>query len=298
MGLVINRFRGDPDLFDDGIRILEEQTGLPVLALLPHVEHGLDEEDRPFRIPIDEVAPAGLLKVGAVLYPRVSNTEDLASLLAEPDLHLTWITDPRRVADLDLILLPGSKATVGDLAQITASGLSQAIREASALGAWVLGLCGGYQMLGQELSDPVGSEGGPSSFPGLGMLPLRTEFRAEKLTRESRTQSAWPEMGHELSGYEIHHGSTRLLSPDGLPLADGGAEIGWVRDRVVGAYLHGLLASDAWRSAFLNQVRMDRGYAAQPVHTADPLEMRIQRWAAHLQKHLRPDAWQRILAFK
>lgn len=298
MGLVINRFRGDATLFDEGIRILEDQTGLPVLALLPHLEHGLDEEDRPFRIPIDEVGPSDRLKVGALLYPRVSNTEDLAPLLAEPDLHLTWITDPRRIHDLDLILLPGSKATVGDLVHLTSVGLAEAIRQAVQDGVWVMGICGGYQMLGQSLSDPLGSEGGPSQFPGLGLLPLATEFLADKLTCETRACSSWPEVGHQLSGYEIHHGRTVLAGEGGQSLVGDGSTLGWRQGCAVGAYLHGLLASDAWRSSFLNQVRLDRGFPPQAPRVADPLDLRIQRWAAHLKAHLRPGAWERIQAFE
>jgi adenosylcobyric acid synthase len=292
---VVNRFRGDPALFEEGIAILEARTGLPVLALLPHVEHGLDEEDRPFRIPVDQPAPPGKLKAGALLYPRVSNTEDLAPLLAEPDLHLTWVTDPALARGLDLVVLPGSKATVGDLAHLTAVGMAEALREAAERGAWFLGLCGGYQMLGQELTDGTGAEGGPPAFPGLGCLPVSTAFLAGKVTRESRARSLWPEAGHSLSGYEIHHGRTRLAGPGGEPLAEGDASLGWRKGRAAGAYLHGLLGSDPWRAAFLNQVRRDRGLPAQPVWRADPLELRIQRWADHLRRHLRPGAWERLL---
>jgi adenosylcobyric acid synthase len=295
IGLVVNRFRGDASLFKDGIQILEEKTGLPVLALLPHMEHGLDEEDRPFRIPVDQRAPAGKLKVGAVLYPRVSNTEDLAPLLAEPDLHLTWVTDPALARDLDLLVLPGSKATVGDLVQLTASGMAEALREAAQRGAWLLGLCGGYQMLGRELHDEEGSEGGPKRFPGLGLLPVATAFQSQKITQQSVTCSRWPEAGHGLSGYEIHHGRTSLEAEGGEPLVQGGAEVGWRQGRAAGAYLHGLLASDPWRCAFLNRVRVDRGFPVQLLRTADPLEARIDRWAAHLKAHLRPGAWERLL---
>lgn len=296
VGLVVNRFRGDASLFEDGIEELERRSGLPVLALVHHLEHGLDEEDRPFRIPVDQRGPEGKLKVGAVLYPRVSNTEDLAPLLAEPDLHLTWVTDPALARDMDLLVLPGSKATVGDLVQLTASGMAQAIRDAHARGAWVLGLCGGYQMMGQSLSDPHGSEGGPAAFPGLGFLSTTTDFVPEKITREAEAPSLWPEAGHRLAGYEIHHGRTRGQGEAGEALCEGGAELGWVGDHAVGAYFHGLLASDPWRGRFLNQVRADRGFEAQSMRVADPLELRIQRWAEHLKRSLRPGAWERILA--
>jgi adenosylcobyric acid synthase len=296
LGIVVNRFRGDPALFQDGIRIMEARTGLPVLALVPHLEHGLDEEDRPLRIPVDQAAPGGRLKAGAVLYPRVSNTEDLAPLLAEPDLHLTWVTSPALAAELDLIVLPGSKATVGDLVQLTATGMAEALGQAAARGAWLLGICGGYQMLGRELADPGGGEGGPRILPGLDLLPVSTRFEAEKITRQAEVRSLWPEPGHALEGYEIHHGRTSTAADGGEPLVQGGAELGWRLGRRAGAYLHGLLASDPWRAAFLNQVRRDRGFPEQPVHAADPLELRIQRWARHLQASLRPGAWERLRA--
>jgi adenosylcobyric acid synthase len=295
VGIVVNRFRGDAALFEDGIRILEERTGVPVLALVPHVEHGLDEEDGPFRMAINERAPKGKLKVGAVLYPRVSNTEDLAPLLAEPDLHLTWVTDPSLARDLDLLILPGSKATVGDLVHLTSTGMAQALVEAAAGGAWLLGLCGGYQMLGRDLLDPGGSEGGPFSCPGLGLLPMATRFAMEKITRQAVAVSLWPEAGHGLAGYEIHHGRTEAVAAGGEALAEGGPGVGWREGRVAGSYLHGLLASDPWRSAYLNQVRRERGLPEQAIHGADPLEQRIQRWAGHLARHLRPGAWELLL---
>jgi adenosylcobyric acid synthase len=267
-----------------------------VLALLPHLEHGLDEEDRPFRIPVDQRAPGGKLTVGAVMYPRVSNTEDLAPLLAEPDLHLTWVTDPALAMEQDLLVLPGSKATVGDLVYLTVSGMAEALRASAQRGAWLLGLCGGYQMLGQDLCDPGGGEGGPKVFPGLGLLPITTEFQADKITRRSAALSQWPEAGHSLSGYEIHHGRTSPVEASGEPLARGGAAVGWRLGRAAGAYLHGLLASDPWRAAFLNRVRADRGFPAQPMRAADPLEARIDRWAAHVKANLRPGTWEMLLA--
>jgi adenosylcobyric acid synthase len=295
LGLVVNRFRGDPALFQDGIAMLEDLCAAPVLALLPWVDHALDEEDRAIRIPVDEAPVAGRLNVGALLSPRVANTEDLAPLLAEPDLHLTWVTTPALVRRQDLLILPGSKATVGDLAQHAASGLAQAAREAHAGGAWVLGLCGGYQMLGETLEDPLGLEGGPCRWDGLGLLPLATRFAAAKTTEQRRYTSRWPEPGHELAGYEIHQGQS--LAHGGSPLvAEGGGALGLVGHRAVGSYLHGLLQSDGWRSAFLNEVRRDRGLPAQPCRRADPLELRIRRWAEHVRAHLRPGAWERLLA--
>jgi adenosylcobyric acid synthase len=296
LGLVVNRFRGDVALFEDGVAILETMTGLPVLAVVPHLDHGLDEEDRPLPIPVNARAPADRLRVGALLSPAVSNTEDLAPLLAEPDVHVTWITDPRLVREQDLLILPASKATVADLIHHAASGMSQAVREANSHGSWVLGLCGGYQMLGEGLDDRGGTEGGPRSWDGLGLLPIETVFEAEKRTQQSRCVSIWPVPGRSLVGYEIHHGRSNGTG-GGDPLFDGaGAEMGWRQGRAVGCYLHGLLAEDQWRGAFLNVVRQDRGRPLQPVRSADPIELRIDRWAQHLRRSFRGNAWSLLVS--
>jgi adenosylcobyric acid synthase len=261
-----------------------------------YLDHGLDEEDRPLRLPLNTRAPADMLRVGALLSPAVANTEDLAPLLAEPDVHLTWITDPRLVSEQDLLVLPASKATVADLVRHTASGMALAVSEAYAAGCWILGLCGGYQMLGEHLEDAGGTEGGPKTWPGLGLLPIDTIFESEKRTRQHHCVSAWPLSGRPLAGYEIHHGQTRSTGRSEPLFVDAGAELGCRRDRAVGCYLHGLLADDEWRAAFLNVVREDRGRAPEPVRIADPVDLRLDRWARHLRRSFRGDAWSRLLS--
>lgn len=296
LGVIVNRFRGDLSLFDDGIPILEQICAVPVLAVVPHVEHGLDEEDRPLRIPINAIPEPNKLHVGAILYPRVANTEDLVPLLAEPDVQLTWITDAKLIVGQDLIVLPGSKATLGDLTHITANGMAEAVRQAYADGVWVLGLCGGYQMLGAQLTDTAGTEAGPSHWTGLQLLPLFTRFGEQKVVCQRSILSAWPAAGLSMSGYEIHHGQTELTSCDGEPLAQGtGADVGWRHNRALGSYLHGLLSADQWRCVFLNEVRRSRNYPEQLEQTSASLELRISRWAAHFKAHLRPGAFTQIL---
>jgi adenosylcobyric acid synthase len=295
VGIFVNRFRGDLTLFEDGVTILEELCGVPVLAVVPAVRHGLDEEDRPIEIPMNQIGPAERVRIGAILTPHVSNTEDLAPLFAEPDVHLSWVTDPALVREYDVVVLPGTKATVADLAQLAATGMAAAIEDAAARGAWIVGLCGGYQMLGGELADPLGTEGGARRWLGLGLLPIKTEFLREKSTREASVVSAWPQPGHRLFGYEIHHGST-TAEGELEPLFDGvGAEVGGRRDRVLGSYVHGMFASDSWRAALLNEVRAAKGMATQPVRAADGIDLKLDRWADHLRRALRPSAWSRLL---
>lgn len=242
LGVIVNRFRGDSTLFEDGVRMLETMTGVPVLGVVPHVGHGLDEEDRPLPVPVNATGPSGMLRVGALLSPRVSNTEDLAPLLAETDVHVTWLTDGRLVAQQDLLILPGSKATVADLVHHTVGDMAHAVSEAHRAGAWVVGLCGGYQMLGEHLEDRGGTEGGPGSWPGLGVLPIRTVFEREKSTRRMSFLSAWPVVGRPLSGYEIHHGRSQLTTggePSSSNMAPrwGGAEVA----------RSGVTYTDCWR---------------------------------------------------
>jgi len=190
LGVVVNRFRGDPALFEDGIAMLERLAGCPVLAVVPWLVHGLDEEDRPLSLPIDAAPVPGKLNVGVVLHPHVANTEDVTPLLAEPDVAVTWVTGAAGIAGRELIILPGSKATVADLQHHTASGLAGAVAQAASAGVWMLGLCGGYQMLGQRLRDPLGTDGPAGDWPGLELLSVETTFAADKQLEATRLRSA------------------------------------------------------------------------------------------------------------
>jgi adenosylcobyric acid synthase len=149
-------------------------------------------------------------------------------------------------------------------------------------------------MLGRALIDPIGSDGPPGTWPGLALLDVETTFAVDKYLADARFDSVWPSAGHTLAGYEIHRGRTEGR---GAPLVAGaGAEVGVVAERVVGAYLHGLLASDGWRGDFLATVRAARGLPARPPTATDPLDVRIERWARHVAAALRPGAWARMLA--
>ncbi len=294
VGIVVNRFRGDPTLFESGLGLLEALAGVPVLALVPWFAHGLDEEDRPLDLPVDAPPIPGRLNVGVVLHPRVANTEDMAPLLAEPDVAATWVSHPAAVAGRDLLVLPGTKATVADLVHHTSTGVAGALLEAAGGGSWLLGLCGGYQMLGRSLADPHLTDGAVPAWRGLGLLDVETRFELDKVLETRSFSSAWPTPGLPLEGYEIHHGRS---SGRGAPIVTGaGAEVGVREGRAAGAYLHGLLRSDGWRAAFLNEVRRDRGLPPQPVRAMDPIDLRLDRWAAHVRSALRPGAWERLLS--
>src|SRR3569623_1676945 len=283
------------------LRPARRVNAAPVLVVVPWLAHGRDEEDRPLSLPIDAASVPGKLNVAVALHPHVANTDDIAPLLAEPDVAVTWVTGPAGLAERDLIILPGSKATVADLQHHTASGLTAALTAAARQGAWLQGLCGGYQMLGQRLRDPLGADGPAGDWPGLGFLPVDAVFSAEQHLSATAFRSAWPAPGHTLAGYEIHRGRTCVTATPGdreggaTALVSGaGAEVGMAAGTTVGCYLHGLLAADEWRRDFLNLLRRSRGLPERDAARPDPMDLRIDRRSHHVAAEFRGDAWWRI----
>ena len=261
-GYVLNRFRGDAALLAPGPEQLRQLTGVPTLAVLPMWRgHGLPEEDGVFDDrPSGE---AGGLQVAVVAYPRISNLDEFQPLRNLPGVRLRWVRTPAEAEGADWIVLPGSKHTSSDLAWLRAVGLDACIARHAAAGGRVLGLCGGLQMLGEALIDSFGVDG---NAPGLGLLPLVTQFELDKLLRHTRASfGALPEpwsglAGVAFDGYEIHHG--RTLQHAGLPAATvalrnaEGEPIGWQQGPVLGVYAHGLFESEAvLRALFGAQAR-------------------------------------------
>ena len=264
-GVVINKFRGDPELFRDGVEFLERRTKKPVLGVLPWFKHiSLPQEDG---VVVERdtsgLAKQGQVRVGAVRLSHISNFTDLDCLAAEPSVSLGWVTRPSELAGLDLLILPGTKNTLAALADLKARGLYQAIQAYHQLGGRILGLCGGYQLLGARIADPLGVEGPPGEQEGLGLLPVETVMAADKVTTRARARClpglpfACPD---EVSGYEIHMGHTQALGEDrpalkltarlDEPLDEPEGQVS-PEGRVVGTYLHGILDNDALRAGLL-----------------------------------------------
>ncbi|WNV91849.1 cobyric acid synthase [Umezawaea sp. Da 62-37] len=252
-GFVVNKFRGDPALLEPGLRQLRALTGRPVYGVLPWREElWLDAEDslsytadgvigRP-RPPVGEQ----WLRVAVVRLPRISNATDVEALACEPGVSVRFVTEPSRVADADLVVLPGSKATVDDLAWLRRTGLADAITAHARRGLPVLGICGGFQMLGAGITDAVESRAG--EVEGLGLLDVDVRFDVDKTLRRP-TGTA---MGEPVTGYEIHHGRVvRRGELDGLVVLPDGTGEGAVAGPVAGTHWHGLLENDAFRRAFL-----------------------------------------------
>ncbi|MCG2575966.1 cobyric acid synthase [Dechloromonas sp. XY25] len=242
VGFVINRFRGDIGLLESGLTWLEERTGKPVLGVLPYL-HGLmlDAEDAIATAAIGDKREAKL-KVVAPAYPRTSNHNDLDPLRLHPEVDFRWIGPGETPPAADLIVLPGSKAVRADIDWLRSQGWEQAIRKHLRYGGKVIGLCGGYQMLGNMIHDPLGLEGQPGSTPGLAALAVETTLETEKQLRNVSGHLALPGRP-AMTGYEIHLGVTRGdgLAAAAVELADGRADGAISADgQVFGTYCHGL----------------------------------------------------------
>jgi adenosylcobyric acid synthase len=242
-GFVVNKFRGDLDLLAPGLRDLERVTGRTVYGTLPwHPDLWLDSEDA-LDLEGRRATGTGARRVAIVRLPRISNFTDVDALGLEPDLDVVFASDSRALGDADLIVLPGTRATIADLAWLRARGLDRAVLAHVAAGKPLLGICGGFQLLGRVISDPNCVEGSVAEVDGLGLLDVETTFEPEKVLRLPRGQG----LGVPASGYEIHHGRTN--PGDAVDEFLGGARDG----QVFGTMWHGSLEGDALREAFLHE---------------------------------------------
>ncbi|MBI2253083.1 MAG: cobyric acid synthase [Proteobacteria bacterium] len=280
-GFLINKFRGDPALFADGMKLIADRTKLVSLGLVPWFAGA---ERLP---PEDAVALSSYrgkdapIKIVVPQLPRISNFDDLDPLRAEPDVSVELVRPGHALpGDADLILLPGSKATIADLKALYEAGWDIDIRAHHRRGGAVFGLCGGYQMLGRRVEDPAGVEGPVGGIDGLSLLDVVTVLTSDKALVEVKARA----LGHDVAGYEMHVGTTdgpdtarAFLSignrPDGAMSADG---------RVMGCYVHGLFAADAFRHAFLTSLhaRAESGVAYE-----QGVEQALDDLAAHLEQH-------------
>ena len=286
-GFIVNKFRGDPVLFASGMTQIAQATGWEPLGLVPYfpdarllpAEDALALEQRP------RAKANARLRIAVPILPHIANFDDLDPLEAEPEVELIRVRPGAALpGDADLVVLPGSKATIADLAALRAAGFDIDIAAHRRRGGMILGLCGGYQMLGRSLADPDGVEGPPATVDGLGLLDVTTTLSPQKRLEPVRGTS---EDGAPFAGYEMHMGVTqgpdctrpfaRLLdgTPEGAMSADG---------RVVGTYVHGLFADDRQRAAWLG-----RFAATATVRYDDLIERNLDALAAHLETHLNID---------
>ncbi len=281
-GFLVNKFRGDPALFADGYRMIADRTGWRGFGVLPFFP---DAARLPAEDALDLPPPrgAGGLHVAALAFPRIANFDDLDPLVQAPGVRLTLVRPGMAIpGDCALVILPGSKSTRSDLAFLRAEGWDIDLRAHVRRGGRVLGLCGGYQMLGRAIHDPEGLDGPPGASEGLGLLDVETVMTPEKrLTRVSASHAA---TGAALSGYEIHLGRTEGADCRRPFALVAGAAEGAVsaEGRVCGTYLHGIFAADAFRTAFLDGL----GHAGGRYDYPETITRVLDALAAHCERHL------------
>ncbi len=265
-GLIVNKFRGDAGLLADGLRIIEDRTGVPVLGILPYVgDLDIPQEDSASLKTGTTVQDQRPISVGVVRFPGISNHTDFEPLAREPDVDLQYFDRPERVGHVDILCLPGSKNTIADLHWLRECGWDGRISAHYRGGGSIVGICGGYQMLGHVIGDPYHVESSASAASGLGMLEIETVFAAEKITATVSAIDLSSRL--EISGYEIHCGRVIRLDqnpafrirerkgrsvdePEGARSDDG---------RVLGTSIHGLFDEPRFRRHYLNQIREQKG---------------------------------------
>jgi adenosylcobyric acid synthase len=312
-GFVVNRLRGDPALLGDACADLERRCGVPTLGVVPMAPRGdvadIDNEDslaldRAVAGPADTPeagvgagAGADELDVAALRWPRVSNAGDVDPLRLEPGVRVRWVRSVAELGRPDLVVLPGSKNTRGDLDWFHGMGLAAAVERGDAA---VVAVCAGLQMVGGRIDDPDGVEGPPGGDKGLGWLPVTTDFRGEKVLDRPRGAAVdGPAAGRPLAGYRIHHGRVQA-GPGATPwlVGDDGAPLGWWSDRVAGTTVHGLFESDGFRAGVLAWVAERAGKQWTPggLDFGAARLARLDRVADLLERHLDLDRVAALIA--
>ena len=285
-GLVINKFRGDVTILQPALDFLEEKTGKPVLGVIPYLpDLGIEDEDS---VSLDDKKTQAKdkvnapIKIAVIQTPKISNFTDFDALSKEDDINLYYVKEGQEIGDADLILLPGSKNTTEDMLYLRDSGMEKALNEAHEKNIPIIGICGGYQMLGEKISDPLHTESDNDSVKGLGFLPMETTFVEKKLTSQVEAKClSWEFLGEKLSiddlfGYEIHMGTTKFTKEANHPFmitkrADKDVQVaeGMINQEqnVMGAYIHGIFDNDKYRRSLINILRKRKGLEALPVST-------------------------------
>ena len=304
-GFIINKFRGDIELLRPGVETMERRLGIPCAGVIPYLhELGLEEEDsvaiedrrtpaRVWRNGVEAEEPDRPLRIGVIALPHMANFTDFDALAMEPSVALAFLDDPAQARLADALILPGSKQTIDDLEWLRMRGFTERL---AAFPGLLIGICGGFQMLGISIDDPAGveSEGAPRAAAGLGVLAVRTIMKREKTVR--RASGVARCSGVAFTGYEIHMGETVYLADaepfaeilregEGPPRQDGAVD---ASRKAWGTYIHGIFDDDSFRHSFLNSARAACGLApvTNHFHAKAERQARIDRWADHLRQAL------------
>ncbi|MEC0668170.1 cobyric acid synthase [Priestia flexa] len=287
VGVIINKFRGDLSLLQPGLDWFEEYTGLPVLGVVPYLDDvEIDAEDSLALTTYPTLPnPAKELDVAVISYPRMSNFTDLDPIRFEDDCHVRLVTKPSQLGTPDLIILPGSKNTLEDAKYLYETGLAEAILTKKNK-VDIAGICGGYQILGEVISDPNEVESTQKSVKGLGLLPIETVMKTNKRTERVTGRAILHDESYQIEGYEIHMGETTSTKPTVHFAELNGIKEGAVFGRVIGTYIHDVFHNDGFRRAYLNDIRQQKGLVPikKTFNSRARKEESFQKLAAHVRK--------------
>ena len=279
-GVIINKFRGDMRLFDEGRKMLEDICGVPVLGVIPYYKDiFIDEEDSVSLEKKRNQLAEGKVNIAVILLRHLSNYTDFNTLERDPRVNLFYANNTSDILQADIIILPGTKSTLDDLMELRRNGCAQAIQRAHRDGKMVIGICGGYQMLGQTIDDPEGIEGEIKHLPGLGLLPIHTTMGASKTTRQVTFQFE----GQTCQGYEIHQGVSDT------------SEAILQTDHCIGTYIHGFLDNAPIIEHILSK-HVDQQSTQSPQSYADFKEQQYDKLAAHVRQHVDMERIYQILS--
>ena len=298
-GILINKFRGDIRLFESGVKMLEELCGIPVVGVVPYYKDIYIEEEDSLALATKSLqAEQGKVNIAVVLLRHLSNFTDFNVLERDPRVHLFYTNNTEELAKADIIILPGSKSTLADLYELRRNGVAQAVIRAHREGAAVLGICGGYQLMGQEVFDPDHVEGDIERLPGLGLLPVSTRMTGEKVTRQVKFQlfengGRATEDGTlklSMSGYEIHMGSTVPIegtSASPLNMLEDGLCDGYIVDSTcMGTYIHGILDNPEFIDFLLKPFAGKLSETAEAFNYQQFKEEQYDKLAEHVRQHV------------
>ncbi len=268
-GIIINRFRGDKELFEAGVTWIEKETRIPVLGILPWLKEIFPPEDSLDLLERKQINHNAEIEIAIIKLPRISNFSDLDPFWGDSSIQIKWIEPEQELGTPDVLIIPGSKQTIKDLECLNKTGLSNQIQNYAKRGGNIFGICGGLQMLGKSLEDPHHKESindiSSFSYKGMNLLPIKTTFKEIKQNLQREEIVAWPEK-KSVKGFEMHYGNSELIDNinfDIISLFEN-SSLGWVIEKkdksfVGGTYLHGIFENNEWRRLWINKIRQNKG---------------------------------------
>ena len=299
-GFLVNKFRGDASLLKDAHDYVEDFTGKPVLGVIPYLpDMGIPEEDSvSFALIRSCKKFAETLDVALIELQHISNFTDFNPFEVEPDINIRKVRHARDLGNPDVIIMPGSKNVIGDLISLKERGVADAVLERVKGGAWFVGICGGLQMAGAKIEDPLGLESSQPSIDGLNLLPLTTVLESGKCL--SQTSATLCASGGKVSGYEIHHGKTSYGSGDLVSMrSENGEAVGFAAGKIWLSYLHGVFDEDSFRRKFIDMIRVERGMEALgEVQATYDIDDAMNRLADHVRNNVDMEKIYKIMGLK